>query len=103
MVSPVRLSAVLPGLVIALDPLTGDRVRPTPGQIQELERGFEALWDRSGESIQVVLPDGSRGSYVGRRFAKALIAHIGPSGRIEWGCGPMSQAPPLGPPVAPEE
>lgn len=85
----------LPSMILALDPVTGDRVAPTTDQALDLHRGFEALFDSSAPTIEVRLPDGSRGSYVARRLATALYAYIGPSGHVVWGCGPGSA--PAGP------
>lgn len=102
---PTALPLVAPGLTpavgyaglwLGLDPVTGDRVQPSSGQIEDLVRGLEAFRALGGEAIEVTLPDGSRGVYVGRRFAKALMGHVGPLGKVEWGCGvnaPLSATP----------
>jgi len=92
-ISPAAASA---GLWLSLDPVSGDRVLPTAGQIEDLVRGLEAFRALGGEPIEVTLPDGSRGVYVGRRFSKALIGHVGPMGKVEWSCGvnaPLSATP----------
>jgi len=84
-------------MMVAIDPVTGDLLLPTTDQAAELNDRFEAMFRPSTPPTEVMLPDGSVYSYAGRRLAGALFAHIGPSGKVEWGCAPAGASSELTP------
>lgn len=90
---PAKPSAMM----VAIDPVTGDLLLPTADQAAELNDSFEAMFGSSTSPTEVMLPDGSVYSYAGRRLAAALFAHIGRSGRVEWGCAPAGASSELTP------
>jgi hypothetical protein len=70
------------GMVVGIEPGSGDLGLPTPGQIRELEAALGGSLDRSTEGLRVVtLEDGSRRVNLRGRFRAFSIATLDASGR----------------------
>jgi len=79
------------GMVVAIDPETGQLGMPTPEQMAELldaqaAAEIEGLNHSSDGLVQIQHPDGHVTLRTGGRFMEFAIARIGPDGRVTYDC-----------------
>lgn len=75
------------GMVVGVDPETGQLGMPTAGQMAELSAQEQSMISRSGEGlVQVHHPDGSVSINLQGRFQELVFVRIGPDGKPVYGC-----------------
>jgi len=75
------------GMVVGVDPETGQLGMPTAGQMAELSPREQSMISRSGAGlVQVHHPDGSVSIDLQGRFQELVIARIGTDGKPVYGC-----------------
>lgn len=83
----------LPGMVVAIDPETGEPGMPSPGQLAELRALAVPEINTSAEGlIEVHHPDGSVSIDLQGRFQQYSMARIGPDGKLRFECNDASHA-----------
>jgi hypothetical protein len=104
----VARPAGVAGLVVAIDPETGDLGRPSAEQIAELEAAQTVLpideTSHSGPVTTVRNADGSVTANLNGAYQEFATVHVGPNGKLTFGCSdaPTLPATPTAP-SAPEE
>ena len=74
-------------MVVAVDRETGELRSPTPEEILALSPIERNRLNHSGEGLTPVHhPDGSISIDLEGRFQEFAIAHVGPDGRLHYGC-----------------
>jgi len=84
---PASPASVRPGMVVGVDPETGQLGMPTAEQMTELSPREQSMISRSGAGlVQVHHPDGSVSINLQGRFQEFVIARNGPDGKPVYGC-----------------
>jgi hypothetical protein len=97
------------GLVVAVDPATGDLGMPSPEQMAALEAmqstiPSEDVTDHSGNLTAVRSANGSLTVDLQGKFQEFATVHVGPNGKLNFGCADAPTLPTLQPaPSALEE
>jgi hypothetical protein len=92
--SPTDAAPVPAGMIVAIDPETGQLVPATAEQIRALfPQGLDPTTGLSGVEI-IQRPDGTIGFRVGSQLQEYSFAQIGPDGKILYGCVPGHGKPP---------
>ena len=87
------------GLLAFVDPVTGKLFEPPPADVEEMLRSasFRAAVSTSHDGLtEVKRPTGGYGLNLQGRFRSAVVAVVGPDGKVRMG----HPAPPPGPPPA---
>lgn len=91
------------GIVVGIDPESGELGMPTPEQMAELESMLQTLPDdvteKSGPTTTTYGPNGSVNVNLQGRFQEFATVHIGPNGKLIFGCAdrPALETPTLQP------
>ncbi len=84
-IAAAHRAAPAAGLVVGIDPETGELGLPTGAELRQLREAAAPL-AVTGEPPQVRHPDGSYSMAVDERLAQYSVARITPQGTVETGC-----------------
>jgi hypothetical protein len=84
--TPIASAPGSAGMIVGLDPETGELGMPTPEQLQELKLAEDPMnWSDEGLVVEVH-PDGSKSIDVKGRFTEYSVVRMGPDGKLVFDC-----------------